>query len=615
MTGHRNAFAASCLGAALLVACGEGGGPLPTAADADAFLREAETRLLELRIAAEQAAWVQQNFISDETNALAAATNAELMGTTVELASAAARFRDVELPEEALRKLTLLRTSLAAVAPPDPALQQELARIQAEMEAAYGQGKYCPDGGGRRAGGRASDDDDDCLDLPALERILAESRDTDALIDAWEGWRSIAVPLRPRYERFVEIANAGAVELGFDDAGAMWRSAYDMPADAFRDELDRLWGQVHPLYESLHCLVRAELGDVYGTAIVPPDGPIPAHLLGNMWAQSWGNVIDLVTPDGVGAGVDLTRQLERRDVDAAEMVRYGEGFFSSLGFDPLPDTFWERSLFVQPADRDVVCHASAWNVDYDQDVRIKMCIEPTDEHFRTIHHELGHTYYQRAYRRQDPLFRTGAHDGFHEGIGDAVALSITPEYLVEIGLLNRAPSAAGDIPFLLRQALDKVAFLPFGLLVDQWRWQVFSGEVTPGRYTEAWWRLRESYQGVGPPLPRTEGDFDPGAKYHVPSNVPYARYFLAHILQFQFHRALCEAAGVDGPLHRCSIYGSRPAGERLGALLRLGASRPWPEALQTIAGTREMDAGALLDYFAPLRDWLDEQNADRTCGW
>ncbi len=611
MTGHRNAFAAACLGATVLVACGDDNPSLPTAADALAFLGEAEPQLLELRIAAERAAWVQQNFISDETNALAAAANAELMGATTELATAAARFAEVELPEEASRKLTLLRTSLAAVAPSDSALQRELASIQAEMEAAYGRGRYCPDEGRGEVAGQ----DDGCMDLPMLERILAQSRDTDELIEAWEGWRSIAVPLRRRYQRFVEIANAGAVELGFDDAGAMWRSAYDMQSDAFRDELDRLWDQVRPLYASLHCLVRAELGDAYGTAIVSPDGAIPAHLLGNMWAQSWGNVIDLVVPDEVGSGVDLTRQLQRQDVDAVEMVRYGERFFSSLGFAPLPDTFWDRSLFVRPANREVVCHASAWNIDYDQDLRIKMCIEPTAEDFATIHHELGHTYYQRAYRRQDPLFRTGAHDGFHEGIGDAIALSITPEYLVEAGLLDRVPRAAGDIPFLLRQALDKVAFLPFGLLVDQWRWQVFSGEVAPGRYTEEWWRLRESYQGVGAPVRRTANDFDPGAKYHVPANVPYARYFLAHILQFQFHRALCEAAGVDGPLHRCSIYGSREAGERLGALLRMGASRPWRDALEAIAGTREMDAGAILDYFAPLRDWLDEQNAGRTCGW
>ena len=599
-------FGAACAGAALMAACSAPDPPSPVA-EADAFVRAAEARLLDLRSAAERAAWVHQNFISDETTALAAEANAALMGATAELAAAAARFDGAALPEDVTRKLVLLRTSLAAVAPADVALQQELAQTLADMESAYGRGTWCPDD--------PDPDDDACLDLPALERILAESRDTDELNAVWAGWRSVAAPLRPGYARFVEIANAGASELGFADAGAMWRSAYDMPPEEFREELDRLWMQVRPLYESLHCLVRAELGETYGTAIVPPDEPIPAHLLGNMWAQQWGNLADLVTPRGAGSGIDLTRELARRRVDPVEMVRFGERFFSSLGFAPLPDTFWERSLFVQPPDRDVVCHASAWNLDYDQDVRIKMCIEPTGEHFATIHHELGHTYYQRAYRHQDPLFRTGAHDGFHEGIGDAVALSITPEYLVEVELLGRAPDDAGDIAFLLRQALDKVAFLPFGLLVDQWRWQVFGGEVMPGQYTEAWWRLREEYQGVRAPAPRGEADFDPGAKYHVSANVPYARYFLAHVLQFQFHRALCDAAGAEGPLHRCSIYGSREAGERLRALLRMGASRPWSEALEAITRTREMDAAALLDYFAPLSRWLDEQNAGRMCGW
>ena len=599
-------FGAACAGAALMAACSAPDPPSPVA-EADAFVRAAEARLLDLRSAAERAAWVHQNFISDETTALAAEASAALMGATAELAAAAARFDGAALPEDVTRKLMLLRTSLAAVAPADGALQQELARILADMESAYGRGTWCPDD--------PDPDDDACLDLPALEGILAASRDTDELNAVWAGWRGVAAPLRPRYARFVEIANAGASELGFADAGAMWRSAYDMPPEEFREELDRLWMQVRPLYESLHCLVRAELGETYGTAIVPPDEPIPAHLLGNMWAQQWGNLADLVTPRGAGSGIDLTRELARRRVDPVEMVRFGERFFSSLGFAPLPDTFWERSLFVQPPDRDVVCHASAWNLDYDQDVRIKMCIEPTGEHFATIHHELGHTYYQRAYRHQDPLFRTGAHDGFHEGIGDAVALSITPEYLVQVELLGRAPDDAGDIAFLLRQALDKVAFLPFGLLVDQWRWQVFGGEVMPGQYTEAWWRLREEYQGVRAPAPRGEADFDPGAKYHVSANVPYARYFLAHVLQFQFHRALCEAAGAEGPLHRCSIHGSREAGERLRALLRMGASRPWPEALEAITRTREMDAAALLDYFAPLSRWLDEQNAGRMCGW
>ena len=577
--------------------------PAVTIDDAEAFISEAESQLLALWIDAGRAAWVQNNFITSDTNTVAAAANAKVMAATTDLAAAAAQFNDLVLPDDLERKLTLLKTSLAAVAPSEPAMQQELAELMTEMESIYGQGEYCPDG------------EEECLDLPTMERMFADVRETDELLAIWSGWREVSPQMRPLYERFVQLSNAGAQELGFADTGDMWRSAYDMPPDDFTAELERLWGQVRPLYESLHCLVRAELGEEYGTAVVPEDEPIPAHLLGNMWSQTWANIYETVGPSRSGPGYDLTRQLERNDVDELEMVRYGERFFSSLGFEPLPTTFWERSLFLQPADRDVVCHASAWDIDFESDVRIKMCIGVNDEDFVTIHHELGHNYYQRAYSLQDPLYRTSANDGFHEGIGDTVALSITPEYLVEVGLLDRAPAADSDIGLLLRQALDKIAFLPFGLLIDQWRWRVFSGEITPEEYNTSWWELRREHQGIRPPVPRSEDNFDPGAKYHVPANTPYTRYFLAHILQFQFHRALCETAGIDGPLHRCSIYGSTEAGARLAEMLEMGASEAWPEALEVIAGTREMDATAILDYFEPLSVWLDEQNEGRACGW
>ncbi len=563
----------------------------------------AEARLLRLWIEAARAAWIQNNFITDDTNAVAAEANAAVMAATTELAAEAARFNQLDLPVDLERKLSLLKTSLAAVAPSDPALQQELSEIVTEMESLYGRGEYCPDR------------DEACLDLPTMERMFADVRETDELLDIWGGWRQVSPDMRPLYARFVELSNAGALELGFADTGDMWRSGYDMSPDAFTDELERLWGQVRPLYESLHCHVRAKLGEEYGTAVVPEDQPIPAHLLGNMWSQSWANIYDSVGPNRSGRGYDLTQLLERNRVDELEMVRYGERFFSSLGFEPLPSTFWERSLFIQPQDHEAVCHASAWDLDFESDVRIKMCIGVNDEDFVVVHHELGHNYYQRAYSGQDPLYRTNANDGFHEGIGDTIALSITPEYLVRVGLLSRAPSADNDIGLLLRQALDKIAFLPFGLLVDQWRWKVFSGEILPEQYNTAWWELREQYQGIRAPLPRTEDHFDPGAKYHVPANTPYTRYFLAHILQFQFHRALCRVAGVEGPLHRCSIFESKAAGAKLASMLEMGASRPWPDALEVIAGTREMDATAILDYFAPLTEWLDEQNADRSCGW
>ena len=582
--------------AMLVTGCAE---PGPTAEEARVFVDEAEA----LWIDAGRAAWVQSNFITDDTTAIAASAQTVVIGATMELATEAARFDGVALPAETRRKLLLLKTSMGLAAPADPALQAELAGITTSMESTYGKGVYCPGDG------------EDCLDLPQMERMFAESRDTDELLDLWTGWRTISPPMRSPYVRFTELVNAGARDLGFTDLGELWRAGYDMPPDEFTVELERLWNQVRPLYESLHCHVRAKLADEYGSAVVPPDEPIPAHLLGNMWSQSWTNIYDIVGPARSDPGYDLTRLLESNRVDELEMVRYGERFFSSLGFDPLPATFWERSLFVQPVDRDVVCHASAWDLDLESDVRIKMCIGVNDQDFVTIHHELGHNYYQRAYQRQSPLHRTSANDGFHEGIGDTIALSITPEYLAEVGLLRRVPPADRDLGLLLRLALDKVAFLPFGLMVDQWRWKVFSGEIGPEGYNEGWWDLRTEYQGIRAPVPRSEADFDPGAKYHIPSNTSYTRYFLAHILQFQFHRALCEVAGVEGPLHRCSIFGSLEAGERLNAMLEMGASRPWPDALEVVTGQRDMDATAILDYFAPLRSWLDEQNAGRSCGW
>jgi peptidyl-dipeptidase A len=490
---------------------------------------------------------------------------------------------------------------LTLAAPSDPKESQELTQIASRMEGMYGEGKYCNSSG-------------KCLDLDQLSDILKTSTDPKELLDTWRGWHAIAPPIRPLFRRYVELGNKGARELGFADTGAMWRSKYDMPADAFPAEMDRLWNQVRPLYLSLHAYVRAKLREKYGDA-VPANGPIPVHLLGNMWAQGWENIYPLVAPKAADPGYDLTAILKAKGKQPLDIVRYGESFFTSLGFAPLPKTFWERSLFVKPRDREVVCHASAWDVDQVEDVRLKMCIEINAEDFSVIHHELGHNFYQRAYDQQPFLFRDSANDGFHEAIGDTIALSVTPEYLQKIGLLESVPDQSKDIGLLLYKALEKIAFLPFGLMIDKWRWQVFSGAVPPEKYNEAWWQLKLKYQGVAPPMERTEGDFDPGAKYHVPANMPYARYFLADILQFQFHRALAKEAGCNGPLNRCSIYGSKAAGDRLNAMLAMGASEPWPKALEALTGQKEMDATAILDYFAPLQRWLDEQNRGKPVGW
>ncbi|MCE5247875.1 MAG: M2 family metallopeptidase [Candidatus Polarisedimenticolia bacterium] len=576
--------------------------PAPTVDEAKRFVAQAEARLLDLWVRGQRADWVNNTYITDDTEILSAQANEAIIAETTAMAQAATRFDGMKLPPDVARKLKLLKLSLVMPAPNSPRLREEETRIVTSMQSDYGKGKYCPKPGV-------------CYDLGQLEEIMASSRDPKQLLDAWEGWRTISPPMRDRYKRFVELSNQGARDLGFADTGALWRSKYDMSPDEFSAEVDRLWGQVQPLYTALHCYVRGKLQEKYGKELVPDGKPIPAHLLGNMWAQSWENVYDLVKPPQQGSTVDLTALVQGRKMDAKEMVRTGERFFMSLGLPALPETFWERSMLVKPRDREVVCHASAWDVDYLDDIRLKMCIKTDGEDFVTVHHELGHNYYQRAYKNQTPLFRDSANDGFHEALGDTLALSITPAYLAKIGFLPSEPKDANDVDLLLRRALEKVSFLPFGLMVDQWRWQVFSGKVTPDHYNQAWWDLARKYQGIAPPVARSEKDFDPGAKYHVAANVPYARYFLAHLLQFQFHRALSEAAGQTGPLHRRTIYGSKAAGERLNAMMEMGQSKPWPEALKAMTGSDKMDASAVLDYFAPLKKWLDEQNKGRACGW
>lgn len=580
---------------------GIGAAGAPTVEDAREFVAGAERELEEQGEFVGRVYWVQANFITFDTNWLAARVGADLTERLVRFANDTKRFEGLELPEPLERKMNILRTGITLPAPSRPGAAQELADITTWLESTYSTGTYEHRG--------------TPLDLPALERIIDSSRDPEELAEVWTGWRTVAVPMAARYERMVEIANEGARELGFADLAEMWLSRYDMEPEEMEAEVGRLWSQVEPLYEQLHCEVRAGLNEFYGDDVQPATGPIRADLLGNMWAQSWANIYDIVAPQDADSGIDLTRILREQGYTPRRMIETGEAFFTSLGFEPLPETFWERSLFVQPADREVVCHASAWSVDGRNDLRIKMCTEINAEDFQTIHHELGHNFYQRAYADQDVLFREGAHDGFHEAVGDFIALSITPEYLRQIGLIDQVPPPSADLGLLMQQALDKIAFLPFGLLVDQWRWSVLRGEVGPEEYNTAWWALRERYQGVRPPAERPPEAFDPGAKYHIPANVPYLRYFLSFIMQFQFHEAACRIAGWDGPLHRCSIYGNEEVGRRFREMLELGASEPWPDALERFTGTREMDASAIIAYFEPLMRYLEERNAERECGW
>jgi peptidyl-dipeptidase A len=577
-----------------------------TPVGADAFVARAEKELRDYSIVNSRAQWVNNTYITDDTDALAAHFGTIGTEMAVRLAGEAARFNDVPgLGYDTRRKLDILRQGLVLPAPTTPGAAAELNEIATRLNSTYGKGK------GTLRGKVMSGND--------LEEKMGTVRNPEDLKEMWTSWHNnVGTPMRADYVRMVEIANQGAKDLGFADVGAMWRSGYDMPADDFAALTDTLWSQVKPLYDQLHCYTRAELNREYGDAVQPATGPIRADLLGNMWAQEWGGIYDIVAPKGAGdIGYDTTALLKAKRYDPVRMVKAGEGFYSSLGFAPLPATFWTRSQITAPRDREVVCHASAWDIDNVEDLRIKMCTKVNDADFVTIHHELGHNYYQRAYNKQPFLYLNGANDGFHEAIGDTMALSITPEYLVQIGLLDRkrVPAANKDIGLLLRQAMDKVAFLPFGLLVDKWRWGVFNGSIPTSGYNQGWNDLRLQYQGIVPPVERTEAQFDPGAKFHIPGNTPYTRYFLARILQFQFYKAACDQAGWKGPLHRCSFYGNKEVGRRLNAMLEMGASKPWPDALEAFTGSREMSGAPMLEYFRPLQSWLQEQNKGRQCGW
>jgi peptidyl-dipeptidase A len=576
----------------------------PTVAEAKAFMDRAETELLKITVLGQRAEWVQETYITDDTELLSASQNERLIARTTELIDEGKRFESIPLPPDLKRKFLLLKLSLTLPAPKNAQLREELTQIAASLDGSYGKGKYCPGGNKEK-----------CFGIDDLDEKIAKSRDPKEIAAMWVGWHKVGVPMRDRYARFVELSNQGARELGFADTGALWRSGYDMSPEQYSADLERVWTEVAPLYKELHTYVRKKLIQKYGAAAERRDGMIPAHLLGNMWAQEWGNVYDLAAPPAAPASYDVGEILQQRKTTPKQVVQYGEGFFRSLGLETLPDTFWERSMFTKPADRDVVCHASAWHMDLDRDVRLKVCLHDTTDDFVTVHHELGHIYYYLAYRKQPFLFRSGANDGFHEAIGDAIALSITPEYLKKIGLIEKVPPPEADLPLLLRTAMDKIAFLPFGLMIDKWRWEVFSGQVKPADYNKAWWQLREQYQGVAPPVDRTEADFDPGAKYHIPANTPYARYFMARIYQFQFYRAMCRAAGYTGPLNRCSVFGSKAAGDKLEAMLKLGQSKPWQEAMKTMTGEDRIDASAMVEYFQPLLTWLKEQNKGEKTGW
>ncbi len=575
--------------------------------DLENFLEQVEKENNEEGPVIYSASWISSNFITYDSQKVIADYATRYTLKSLERARKASEFDNIETSSKNRRMLDILKGSFVMPPPLDKELASELSQISTSLEAMYGSGEYCFE-------------ENDCYDLEAFESIIDNSRDPNELIKAWQGWHEISKPMRPMYMRMVEIGNQGSIDLGYNGLSDLWFSKYDMPAQDFLNDTDRVWEEVKPLYDALHCHVRWKLSEHYGEEIVSKEKPLPVHLLGNMWGQSWSNIYDLVYEENPEAmSVNVTRIIEEKALDEIEMVEYAEDFFISIGFEPLPETFWERSLFVKPRDRSVVCHASAWNLDpANNDLRIKMCIERNEEDFITIHHELGHIFYYQAYNHLPTLFQGGANDGFHEAFGDLLSLSVTPDYLKNIDFISAkdAEEAKKDpIGLLMKQALEGVVVIPWALMLDKWRSGVFDGNIDETNLNASWWAMREQYQGITSPSYRSEEFFDPGAKYHIPGNTPYTRYYLARIMQYQFHESLCNHINYDGYLHECSIYGSKAAGDKIISTMAMGESMPWQDAFENITGSRELSGKSIMNYYAPLMEWLEEQNKDRTCGW
>ncbi|XP_057277957.1 angiotensin-converting enzyme [Pezoporus wallicus] len=575
-------------------------------AQAKEFLSEYNSTAEAVWNAYTEASWAYNTNITDHNKEIMLDKNLAMSRHTLEYGMRARQFDPSDFQDESVTRILRKLSIIERAALPEDELK-EYNTILSDMETTYSVAKVCRE-------------NKTCHPLdPDLTDIMATSRDYDELLFAWKGWRDASgKQIKNNYKRYVELSNKAAVLNGYSDNGAFWRSLYETPT--FEEDLERLYLQLQPLYLNLHAYVRRALYRKYGEEHINLKGPIPAHLLGNMWAQSWSNIFDLVMPFPDATKVDATPAMKQQGWTPKRMFEESDRFFTSLGLIPMPQEFWDKSMIEKPADgREVVCHASAWDFYNRKDFRIKQCTVVNMDDLITVHHEMGHVQYFLQYMDQPISFRDGANPGFHEAVGDVMALSVsTPKHLHSINLLDQVTdNIESDINYLMSIALDKIAFLPFGYLMDQWRWKVFDGRIKEDEYNQEWWNLRLKYQGLCPPAPRSEDDFDPGAKFHIPANVPYIRYFVSFVIQFQFHQALCAAAKHTGPLHTCDIYQSKEAGKILGEALKLGFSKPWPEAMELITGQPNMSADALMSYFEPLMTWLVKENEknEEVLGW
>jgi len=567
------------------------------------FLVRADELLREVWSNQRRAEWVNDAYRSEDTIALENRAKSELFRVGRELGVEASNLLDSDLPKLSQRRLELLRSSFSTSSHLEPVKQQEFVALQRQLEEFYRNRTFCLEGAV------------DCLDSAGIKEAFRDSQNTDKLIELWREWRRELPSLRNTFERYVELTNEAAIELGYRNANEASVSFSGMPVENFESGREHLWEQVRPLYESLHCLVRGDLGQEFGTAAVPPKEEIPAHLLSDISNGSSISLHRAFLSLNDESEENLIRSLQREEINSLGVVSLGQEFFNSLGFESLEPEFWSQSIFMSPVDEEDYCAVRAWNVDLTSDLRLKVCARITGENFVDVYRSLSEIYYHRAKRGQDALFRMGADQDLLVALGGAITLSLTPRHLMELGLLEDVDLENAHIAFLVSQALDTIGRTPFGLVVDKWKTQVFSGATPAALYNKSWWDLRRRYEGIRPASPRSDTDFDSGSIRDVLTDQLNTPNLFIDVLKFQTHKTLCQIAGFEGPLSECSIYRSSKAGIRLMEMMAIEAGAPRHRLLSFLSGGRRLDAAALLEYFQPLRVWLDAKNEGRTCGW
>lgn len=562
-----------------------------------------------------EASWNYASNINDENERIKNEVSAEVAKFMKEVSKDIQKFnwRTYESPD--MRRQFKMLSKLGYAALPESEYNEYL-EVMSTMESNFAKVRVCD-----------FKDEKKCdLSLePEIEERIRKSRDPKELEYYWRAFYDKAgTPLRATFEKYVELNTKAAKLNNFTSGAELWLDEYEDPT--FEKQLEDIFSEIRPLYLQIHGYVRYRLNKHYGDDIVPPKGPLPMHLLGNMWAQQWSEIAELVSPFPDKPLVDVTQEMVKQGYTPKKMFEMGDDFFTSMGLKKLPTAFWEKSVLEKPTDgRDLICHASAWDFYLVDDVRIKQCTRVTMDQFFTVHHELGHIQYFLQYQHLPFVYRTGANPGFHEAVGDVLSLSVsTPKHLERVNLLkNYKRDDEARINQLFLTALDKIVFLPFAFTMDKYRWALFRGQVPKDQWNCAFWKLRDEYSGIEPPVVRTEKDFDAPAKYHVSADVEYLRYLVSFIIQFQFYKSACIKAGQydptnpELPLDNCDIYGSKAAGDALHAMLSLGASKAWPDALEAFNGERTMTGKAIAEYFEPLRVWLEAENIKNNVhiGW